>query len=291
MRFTKLHGLGNDYVYVDCFAQSPPGEPGALSRRISDRHRGVGSDGLILILPSEIADARMRIFNTDGSEGEMCGNGIRCVAKYLYDRGLVRRTRMTVQTGRGILTLDATVEQGRVSRVRVDMGVPALDAAGVPTTLGGERVIDCVPPDWPEGRGLAARIAPAGATLELTCVSTGNPHAVIYCRDVSAVPLAEVGPVLENAPFFPQRANVHFAQVLSSSNVSVRTWERGSGITQACGTGASAVCVAGVLTERSSRSIVAHLPGGDLYLEWSVADDHVYMTGPATEVFTGEWPD
>jgi diaminopimelate epimerase len=291
MRFTKMHGLGNDYVYVDCTRQSPPRDPAGLSRRISDRHFGIGSDGLILICPSERADVRMRMFNADGSEGDMCGNGIRCVAKYAYDRGIVRKPSIAIETGRGVLTLDVTVSGGKVESVRVDMGEPLVRPADIPTTLPGARVVDAPLPDWPEGRGLADLLRPAGAEVRVTCVCTGNPHAVIYCRDVTRVPLEAVGPVLENAPVFPRRANIHFVQVAGPNEVTMRTWERGSGITLACGTGASAVCVAGVLTGRASRELLAHLPGGDLKLEWSETNNHVYMTGPAVEVFSGEWPD
>jgi diaminopimelate epimerase len=291
MRFTKMHGLGNDYVYVDCFRQPPPRDVAGLARRVADRHFGIGSDGLILIGPSERADARMRMFNADGSEGEMCGNGIRCVAKYVHDHGIAAKPRVTVETGRGVLTLDLAVKGGVVESVRVDMGEPVLHPAGIPTTLPGEKVIDVQLPEWPAGRELAGRIEPAGARPRVTCVCTGNPHAIIYCSDVAKIPLNVVGPVLENAPFFPRRANIHFVQVTNPGEVTMRTWERGSGITMACGTGASAVCVAGVLTGRTGRDLLAHLPGGDLRLEWSAADNHVYMTGPAVEVFSGDWPD
>jgi diaminopimelate epimerase len=289
MRFTKLHGLGNDYLYVDCFRNPMPHDPVGLSKRISDRHFGVGADGLILICPSDKADARMRMFNADGSEAEMCGNGIRCFGKYLYDHGLVRKPTLTVETGRGVLTLEMEVSGGLVKQVRVDMGEPILESARIPTTIPGERVID-----YP----LSLKNAPAHEGLRdcgldpcFTCVSMGNPHAVFYCRDVSKVPLEVVGPLLETHPLFPRRINVHFVQPHSPGEVTMRTWERGSGITLACGTGACAVSVAGVLTGRTQRKLLAHLPGGDLQLHWSEADNHVYMTGPAVEVFTGEWPE
>jgi diaminopimelate epimerase len=280
MRFVKMHGLGNDYVYVDCFRQRPPADAAALSRAVSDRHFGVGSDGLILICPSERADARMRMFNADGSEAEMCGNGVRCVAKYVYDHGIAPRNAVTVETGRGVLRLDLEVEEGKVSRVRVDMGEPILAADRIPTTFAGPRVVNESLPATP------------GVCVEggVTCVSMGNPHAVLYCPDVAAVPLEAVGPVLENLPVFPRRINVHFVQVHSPEEVTMRTWERGSGVTLACGTGACAVAVAGVLTGKTGRDLLAHLPGGDLRLEWSEADNHVCMTGPAVEVFQGEWP-
>jgi len=286
MRFTKMQGLGNDYVYVDCFSQKPPRDPGSLAPIISDRHFGVGSDGLILICPSERADVRMRMFNADGSESEMCGNGIRCVAKYTYDHGLARKPVLTVETGRGILTLQLEIKNDKVQRVRVDMGEPILESAKIPTTLPGPRVVDVPLPaefsgDWCADCGLDSR---------MTCVSMGNPHVVLYCQDVARVPLERVGPMLEKASLFPRRINVHFVQIHSPGEVTMRTWERGSGITLACGTGACSVCVAGMLTGRTGRKILAHLPGGDLELEWSEQDGHVYKTGPAVEVFSGEWP-
>jgi diaminopimelate epimerase len=286
-----MHGIGNDYIYVDCVRQPPPREPAALARRVSDRHFGVGSDGLILICPSEVADVRMRMFNADGSEAEMCGNGVRCVAKFVHDYGIARKDRLTIETGRGVLTLDLTVSNGKVAEVCVDMGAPVLMPSDIPTTLPGERVVDAPLPTWEAARDLPKLLQPAGASAQVTCVSMGNPHAVIYCRNASKVPLATVGPVLEGAPVFPRRANIHFVQVHSPEEATVRTWERGSGITLACGTGACAVCVAGVLTGRTGRRLLTHLPGGDLRLHWSEADGHVYKTGPAVEVFSGEWPD
>ena len=281
MRFTKMHGLGNDYVYVDCFRQPPPRDPAGLARAVSDRHFGVGSDGLILIGPSERADARMRMFNADGSEAEMCGNGVRCVAKYVHDHGIALKPRLTIETGRGVLTLDLDIRHGKVERVTVDMGPPILDADKIPTTLPGPRVVNYPDTPWGKDRGFDPR---------LTCVSMGNPHAVFYCEDAAKVPLESVGPEIENASCFPRRINVHFVQVHSPAEVTMRTWERGSGVTLACGTGACAVAVAGVLTGRSARRVLAHLPGGDLELNWSESDDHVYMTGPAVEVFSGDWP-
>lgn len=284
MRFVKMQGAGNDYIYVDCVRHPPPKDAPELSRRISDRHFGVGGDGLILICPSERADARMRMFNADGSEAEMCGNGVRCVAKYVYDHGIARKPTLKIETGRGVLTLDLVVGGERVQQVRVDMGEPILEADKIPTTLPGPRVVD-VP--------LSAQFdfGAAGVDARATCVSTGNPHVVLYCRDVAKVPLTAVGPVLETLPIFPRKINVHFVQVHAPGEVTMRTWERGSGVTLACGTGASAVAVAGVLTGRTERKLLAHLPGGDLQLLWSADDNHVYMTGPAVEVFSGDWPD
>jgi diaminopimelate epimerase len=282
-----MQGAGNDYVYVDCVRQPPPRDPAGLSKVISDRHFGVGGDGLILIAPSERADVRMRMFNADGSEAEMCGNGVRCVAKYAYDHGLTSNNPLRIETGRGVLTLHLEVRRGKVDQVTVLMGEPILEAERIPTTLPGPRVVDLPLP--PVGID-AVWQSECGCDPRITCVSMGNPHITLYCRDVARVPLKRVGPVLENAPVFPRRINVHFVQVHSPEEVTMRTWERGSGITLACGTGACAVCVAGVLTGRTSRRILAHLPGGDLRLEWSEADNQVYMTGPAVEVFSGEWP-
>jgi diaminopimelate epimerase len=287
VRFTKMHGLGNDYVYVDCFNQPMPRDPAGLARRISDRHFGVGSDGLILICRSERADARMRMFNADGSEAEMCGNGIRCVAKYVHDHGLAAKPRLTIETGRGVLTLDLEIKQGKAERVTVDMGEPILESASIPTTLPAPRIVNFkLATDSDAAHALFAK---AGVEPVVTCVSMGNPHAVFYTPNVAAVPLEEFGPLWENAEFFPKRCNIHVVQVHSPREVTMRTWERGSGITLACGTGACAVCVAGVLTKRTDRRLLAHLPGGDLELHWNESDNHVYKTGPATEVFQGEW--
>jgi len=288
MKFTKMHGIGNDYVYVNCFAETLPRDIPKLAMAVSDRHFGIGGDGLILICPSEVADARMRMFNADGSESEMCGNGVRCVAKYVHDHGIAKKDVLKIETGRGVLTLKLEVENGKCRAICVDMGEPILEAEKIPTTLTGAKIVDSplpslsngLTPDWYGESSLDPR---------MTCVSMGNPHVVVYCRDVSKVPLEVVGPLLENSPLFPRRINAHFVEVHSPQEVTMRTWERGSGITLACGTGACAVCVAGVLSGRSGRSIVAHLPGGDLRLEWKEEDNHVYMTGPATEVFSGEY--
>jgi diaminopimelate epimerase len=285
MRFTKMHGIGNDYVYVDCVRNKPPADPAALARAVSDRHFGIGSDGLILICPSERADARMRMFNADGSEAEMCGNGVRCVAKFVHDHGIAARPQLKIETGRGVLTLDLTVKDGKAVRVRVNMGEPILEAAKIPTTLPGNPPVN-------------APLSVSGFNFKVTCVSMGNPHCVIFeekpedsllASDNSDI-VRELGPAIEKNAFFPRRTNVHFVRVHSPSEVTMRTWERGSGITLACGTGACSVCVAGVLTGRTGRKILAHLPGGDLELEWSEKDNCVYMTGPAAEVFSGEWP-
>jgi diaminopimelate epimerase len=278
MRFTKMHGIGNDYVYVSTFDQPPPKNPEKLAIAVSDRHYGIGGDGLILIMPSERADARMRMFNADGSEGEMCGNGVRCVAKYIRDHGLVAKDRVTIETGRGILTLHLERADDQVRRVRVDMGTPILDPDRIPTRLKGRPPVD-------------APLRVDDLEFAVTAVSMGNPHAVIYVDDVETFPLEVLGPRIEKHEAFPRRVNLHVVEVIGPDEVKMRTWERGSGITLACGTGACAVCVAGVLTGRSSRRILAHLPGGDLELEWPDPDAAVFTTGPATEVFSGDWPD
>ena len=277
MKFTKMHGIGNDYVYVETFSQKAPSDPSKLAIAVSDRHIGVGSDGLILIGPSERADARMRMFNADGSEGEMCGNGVRCVAKYVHDHGIARKKRVTIETGRGVLTLDLEVVDGLAERIKVDMGPPILLGREIPTLLAEDPPVN-------------ARLEAAGRMLEVTAVSMGNPHAVVYVEDVAKYPVEEVGAALEAHAAFPRRVNAHFVEVIGAGEVRMRTWERGSGITLACGTGACAVCVAGVLTGRTGRKILAHLPGGDLELEWAGEDGSVFMTGGATEVFQGEWP-
>lgn len=290
MRFTKMHGLGNDYVYVNAFEEHVA-DPAKLAIAVSDRHFGIGADGLILICPTEVADARMRMFNADGSESEMCGNGVRCVAKYVYDHGIATKPELTIETGRGVLTLQMFPDaQGKAAKVRVNMGTPILKASEIPTTFTSDRVINA-PIMADVASQFAREFEAAGVDARLTGVSMGNPHIVIYCRDVAALPLETIGPVLEHHQNFPRRINVHFVQIHSPKEVTMRTWERGSGITLACGTGACSVAVAGVLTNRTGDKLLAHLPGGDLELEWSGKDtDPVYMTGPATEVFTGDWP-
>jgi diaminopimelate epimerase len=281
MRFTKMHGIGNDYVYVNGFEQTVA-DPPAVARIISDRNFGIGSDGLILILPSTKADVKMRMFNADGSESEMCGNGIRCVAKYAYDHRLTSNNPMRVETGRGVLSLQLQVSNGKVQQVTVDMGEPILDLADIPVDI--EKVV-------PVGASHRHRIQlpHTNESLEATFVSMGNPHAVIFVANVARIDLPRTGPMIENHPAFPRRINVHFVEATSVREVIMRTWERGSGITLACGTGACAVAVAGSLTGKTGRKVLAHLPGGDLSLEWREADNHVYMTGSATEVFEGVW--
>jgi diaminopimelate epimerase len=277
MLFTKMQGAGNDYIYVDCFSQPIPADPAALARAVSDRHFGIGADGLILICPAEGADAEMRMFNADGSYSEMCGNGIRCVAKFVHDHGIAVRDQLRITSAGKPFLLDLELRAGKVERVRVDMGEPILTSREIPTTLPGDPPVD-------------APFEIAGRTLAVTCVSMGNPHCVTYVDSATDELVLGVGPKIENDPRFPKRTNVEFIEVLNRETVRQRTWERGSGETLACGTGACAVCVAGVLTGRTERRITSKLLGGDLQLEWDEATKHVFMTGPATEVFTGAWP-
>lgn len=276
MRFTKMQGCGNDYLYVDLFRERLTGDVSKLAVAIADRHFGVGGDGLILICPSERADARMRMFNADGTEAEMCGNGLRCVAKYVYDHGIAHKDRLTIETGRGILTVDLEIRGGKAQRVRVDMGEPILDAASIPTTLTGDPPIE-------------AEVVVQGEAFRFTCVSMGNPHAVAFVPEITDRLVHQVGPLVEKHAAFPKRTNVEFVTVNSRADAHMRVWERGSGETLACGTGACAVAVAGVLTDRFDRQVTIRLLGGDLDIEWG-ADNHVYKTGPAVEVFSGDWP-
>jgi diaminopimelate epimerase len=275
MKFTKMHGIGNDYVYINCFEEVVK-EPAKLVTIISDRHFGVGSDGLILILPSKVADCKMRIFNADGSEAQMCGNGIRCVAKYVYDHKIAQKNPLTVETLAGIKTIQLFTTNGKVSSARVNMGKPRLMRSEIPMLGKETQVIDEI------------LTISKGISFRITCVSMGNPHCVIFVDNFDKIVLPQYGSEIERHHSFPERTNVHFVKVHSPKEVTMKTWERGSGITLACGTGASAVCVAGVLNKKTERKILAHLPGGDLELEWA-EDGNVYMTGPATEVFTGEW--
>jgi len=285
-----MHGLGNDYIYVNCFDERVD-DPVALAPIISDRHRGVGGDGLILIEPAQTADVRMRMFNADGSEAEMCGNGIRCVAKYTYEHKLVRPggefsvpgqqpfpASLNIETGNGILTVGLIIDENdKVRKVCVNMGRPVLSPHDIPVNLPGDKVI-------------AQPIKVFGEELSITCVSMGNPHAVFFCDDVRLIELETLGPAIEKHSLFPNRTNVHFVQIDKPAEFTMRTWERGSGITMACGTGACAACVAAALNGRQQRICTGHLPGGDLDLNWCEQDNCVYMTGPAEEVFEGIWP-
>ncbi|MFO0840071.1 MAG: diaminopimelate epimerase [Phycisphaerae bacterium] len=281
LSFTKMHGLGNDYVYVDAFTQPAIQDDAApkLARELSDRHRGVGGDGLILVTPPQRpgVDARMIMFNADGSRAQMCGNGIRCVAKLVHDRGWSAANPLRIETDAGVLALELAFDAaGKLSTVRVDMGEPILDPKRIPVALGGARVVATLMPLMDK-------------MLSMTCVSMGNPHAVFFAEQLARVPLREWGPQLERHPLFPERMNVHFVQVLTRSRLKMITWERGAGMTQACGTGACAVCVAAVLNRLADRSVSVALPGGELQIEWREDGNHVFMTGPAVELFTGVW--
>ncbi len=276
MKFTKMHGAGNDYVYINCFEEKID-DPVILAQRVSNRNFGIGSDGLILILPSKQADVQMRMFNADGSEAEMCGNGIRCVAKYVYDHGLVEKLRIEVETASGILPLQLFPgDSGLIERVQVNMGAPKLTRGELPMSGASEE------------QAVAIKLPMDEDNIEVTCVSMGNPHCVIFVDDVENCVVEQVGPLVERHAWFPNRINVEFVQVVSRTEVIQRTWERGAGETLACGTGASAVTVAGVLTDRTERKIINHLRGGDLQMEWR-EDGPVMMTGPAVEVFSGEF--
>lgn len=274
MKFTKMQGIGNDYVYVNCF-QEQIENPSEVSRRISDRHFGIGSDGLILIKPSERADFEMEMYNADGSQGAMCGNGMRCVGKYVYDYGLTDKTQVSVDTKSGIKYLDLTVENKKVKQVRVNMGAPVLETKAIPMIYEGEKVI-------------SQPLNVGEDIYEITAVSMGNPHAVVYMEDVKNLPLEEIGPKFEKHAAFPESVNTEFVRVINRSTVEMRVWERGSGETLACGTGACAVAVASILNGYTEDEVTVRLLGGDLKIFWDRAENLVYMTGPAEVVFEGE---
>ena len=275
MKFTKMHGLGNDYVYVDTFEQPVP-DPAAMAIAVSRPHFGVGADGLVLIGPSTEADYAMRMFNADGSEGEMCGNAVRCIGKYVHDRGLTAKTRVTLATRGGIKTLELRLQGGSVEQVTVDLGEPALGPASLPVTLAGAQVLN-------------HPLSIDGQTHHISCVSMGNPHAVIFVDDPRAVDVHGIGRQIEHHPLFPKRTNVEFVRVWRRDLLEMRVWERGSGETLACGTGAAASLVAAVLNGLADRSAVVKLTGGELHVHWDARDNHVYQTGPATFVFDGVW--
>ena len=277
MKFTKMHGLGNDYIYVNAFEEKIA-DPSALAKKISDRHFGVGSDGLVLIAPSDVADFQMIMFNADGSQGEMCGNASRCVAKYVYDRGMTDKTVVTLETLGGIKVLHMTTQGGKVQSVRVDMGAPKTDCENVPCLLG-------------EGIVKKAKITALDREFEITPVNTGNPHGVIFLDEpVEEFDIYKYGPVLECHPAFPKKANIEFVNVLSPGRLRMRVWERGSGVTLACGTGSCAVLVAANLNGLCARKAAVVLDGGELNNEWDEESGHVFMTGPAAFVFDGEYP-
>ena len=276
MKFTKMHGIGNDYVYVNCFQETVK-DPCAVAKFVSDRHFGIGSDGLILIKPSDIADCEMDMYNLDGSQGAMCGNGIRCVAKYVYDYGIVNKTNISVATKSGIKYLDLTVKDGKVSTVKVNMGSPILTAKQIPVVSETEEVLD-------------APIEVNGDVYRFTAVSMGNPHAIVYMDDVEHLEIEKIGPAFESHVFFPDRVNTEFVKVIDNHTVQMRVWEQGSGETLACGTGACAVAVASILNGHvdGTQPVTVKLLGGDLEIFWDRDDNLVYMTGPAATVFDGE---
>jgi diaminopimelate epimerase len=275
MKFTKMQGLGNDFVFLDHFTVSKEMDYSKLAQKLCHRQFGIGGDGLIVILPSKVADARMRIINSDGSEPEMCGNGIRCFARYVFDQGIARHNPMRVETLAGILTLDLKLQEGKVQGVRVDMGEPILRADLIPVMGQGEPVI---------GQTLEV----LGETFQYTAVSMGNPHCVIFVEDFETLDFERMGPAIEKHPLFPRKTNVEFIRVDSPSEMTMKVWERGAGPTLACGTGACGSTVAAILNKKTERVVTVHLPGGDLLIEWG-SDNHVYMTGPASYVFKGEW--
>lgn len=274
MKFTKMQGLGNDYVYVNCFKETIENPP-EMAKKVSNRNFGIGSDGLIMINPSDVADFEMEMYNADGSRSEMCGNGIRCVGKYVYDYGLTEKEHISVETLAGIKYLDLTVEDGKVKLVKVDMGSPELVPANIPIVADGDRVID-------------EPINVNGTEYRMTGVSMGNPHAVVYVEDVKGLDIEKIGPAFENHERFPNRVNTEFVKVLDQNTVEMRVWERGSGETMACGTGACAVAVACILNGLTEDKVTVKLLGGDLQIEWDKEADKVYMTGPAEVSFDGE---
>lgn len=274
MKFTKMHGCGNDYIYVNLFDEKVE-RPEEVAVKVSDRHFGIGSDGMILIGPSEIADFSMRMFNADGSEGAMCGNGVRCVAKYVYDYGLTNQTHISLETKAGIKYLDMELSEGKVVLVKVNMGAPILEAAKIPVSISKENVID-------------EPILIQGKEYRFTAVSMGNPHAVVMVEDTASLEIEKIGPAFEHHPYFPDRVNTEFVQILSPDEINMRVWERGSGETLACGTGTCAAVVACVLAGKTKEEVTVHLLGGDLHIHYDRKEDTVWMTGPATTVFDGE---
>ena len=275
MNFTKMHGCGNDYVYVDC-TKGMIENPGEVSKKVSHRHFGIGSDGLILICSSDVADFRMAMYNADGSEGAMCGNGIRCVAKYVYDKGLTDKKNLSIETKSGIKRLELTVEDGKVSLVKVNMGAPILESKDIPVAVDTDKCID-------------ADINVDGKVYKITCVSMGNPHAITFVDDIDSLDIEHIGPMFEKKEIFPEQVNTEFIQVVSRDVIKMRVWERGSGETLACGTGACASVVACVLNGLTEDKVTVKLLGGDLFIEYNRDEDAVYMTGPARITFTGEF--
>ena len=281
IKFTKMEGLGNDYVYIDCTNQELKKLP-ELAKMVSDRHFGIGSDGLILIKKSKVADFRMQMFNSDGTEAEMCGNGIRCVGKYVYDKGLTDKTTLKIETLAGIKVLNLNLENGKVETVKVDMGEPILDYKLIPAKDGK------IYKSKDEIKFYKVNINIEEDLKELTCVSMGNPHGIDFANNIEKLKIEKYGPIIESDKHFPNKANVEFIEILDKHNIKMRVWERGAGETLACGTGACASVVASVLNGYTERNVTVELLGGKLEIEWNKEDNHVYMTGPATKVFEGE---
>lgn len=274
MKFTKMHGCGNDYVYVNCFEEKIE-NPSETARLVSDRHFGIGSDGLILICPSDKADFRMAMYNLDGSEGKMCGNGVRCIAKYVYDHHLTDKTQISLETLGGIKYLDLNIKDGKVETVTVDMGAPILTPSEIPVNIPKEQAVN-------------EPVEIDGKEWRITCVSMGNPHAVVFVDDTASLKLEQIGPLFEKHPLFPEQVNTEFVHVIDRHTVDMRVWERGSGETLACGTGACATAMACILTGQTDNEVLVHLVGGDLLIQYDAEKNTVFMTGPATEVFSGE---
>lgn len=274
MKFTKMQGIGNDYVYVNCFEENVK-DPPAVARFISDRHFGIGSDGLILICPSDIADCRMDMYNSDGSQSQMCGNGVRCVGKFIHDRGITHKNVVTVETLGGIKVLELQLDNGVVSAITVDMGEPVLEPMRIPVNTDRLRFVD-------------EPVIVGNEPVFITAVSMGNPHAVVYVDDTDSLELSRIGPDYEHHEIFPERTNTEFIQVIDRKHLKMRVWERGAGETLACGTGACAALVASVLTDRADREATLQLLGGNLQIRWDEDTNHVFMTGPAEFVFDGE---
>ncbi len=289
MKFTKMQGLGNDYVYVDC-TREELASPADVARAVSDRHFGIGSDGLILIKPSKVADFYMEMYNADGSRSAMCGNGIRCVGKYVYDFGLTDKLDVSIETAAGIKYLSLRLLDGKVSEVRVNMGAPELSPEKIPTTLEGTREVTLNGADDKVRAVLGAGLKVLDKDYEVSCISMGNPHVITYVEDEKAIDIEKIGPAFENHPAFPERTNTEFIRVADRKNLYMRVWERGTGETLACGTGACACAVATMLNGLCDRAVTVHLLGGDLQIEWDAKENVVYMTGPAVTVFTGDYP-
>lgn len=284
LEFTKMQGIGNDYVYIDCTKKELE-KPEKISQIVSDRHFGIGSDGLILILNSKVADFKMEIYNADGSQAEMCGNGIRCVAKFVYDKGLTEKTKLKIETLAGIKELELNVENGKVKTVKVDMGEPILEAEKIPVYIDEKMKAEGITPTSVIKN---LKLEAYNQNFTFTCVSMGNPHAITFIDNVEKFDVKKFGSVFEVAKAFPKKSNIEFVEIVDKENINMRVWERGSGETMACGTGSCASVVACILNNKTSNKVKVHLLGGELYIEWNKENNHIYMTGPAEIVFEGK---